>query len=374
MRLLFPLLFIAVLALMHYYVYKRVVQKLTFSHRIKKSIGYFLLLNLLGVASYMFARYAINMPSALYFLLSLSIGVGFILFVGAIIYDILHFLHRLTPLAPERREFLKKSIDTSFMTAGAVYLGIGINNGTELPKIKPVTVATGSLQKPIKIAQISDLHIGGLVDKHYVQGVVERINLLEADIVAITGDIIDIAVDLITPAVDVLQDIRAKHGVFYVVGNHEYFHGVQKCMDYIEKLGITVLKNDSRTLSINGEKIQIAGVYDIFGYRAEAFEPSIKQIKAQKENGIPTILLAHQPKYLYELQESGFLPELTLSGHTHGGQIFPFGVLVRLVQPFLKGLHQVDKGKYMYVNVGSGFWGPPMRVGADSEITAVTFS
>jgi predicted MPP superfamily phosphohydrolase len=325
---------------------------------------YFLIINMAGVAFYILARYSLSIPNFLYLLLSLSIGVGFVLFLGAVIYDVLHFLHLKTPLNERRREFMKKSIDSGFLAAGVLYTGVGINNGCKIPEVNPIELKLEGLDRDITIAQISDLHIGGLVDKEFVKKVVDKINTLQVDIVAITGDLVDAEISRVKEAVDALGGLKAKHGVFFVVGNHEYFHGIEKTIAYIKSLGIKILENESVKLD---DSLYIAGVYDVFGERFGKYKPDIEPIKSATPKDATTILLAHQPKYIEQLK--GFKPTLMLSGHTHGGQIYPFSYLVRLAQPYLKGLHKLDENSYIYVNRGSGFWGPPMRVGSSSEIT-----
>lgn len=375
MKLIFPLLFVTVFLLIHLYVYFRVVKKLHFSDDTKKILSIFLGINFLGVVLYMLSRFSVDLPQFLYFALSLSIGAGFGMFVFALIYDILEQLHKIIPpQSQKRREFLKKSIDGGFLGAGALYMGIGIDNGLEKPRINPVKVDTNSLKTTIKIAQISDLHIGGIIDKNYVKEVVKRINIIEPDIVAITGDLIDTSVERSKEAINELKNIRSKHGVYFCAGNHEYFHGLQNILEALKKCNIKVLENSVETLSINGETIQITGVYDLFGYRYGSFEPNLEAVKKSIIQNVPTIFLVHQPKFIKEFKELDFYPTLTLSGHTHGGQIFPFGILVRLEQPYLKGLHKLKERSFIYVNSGSGFWGPPMRVGSSSEISAIEFS
>ncbi|MFP4332534.1 MAG: metallophosphoesterase [Campylobacterales bacterium] len=364
MKALFPILFVSVFILFHLYIYFRAVKRFDFSSDTKRYMKYFLIINMAGVILYMFARYSISIPNFIYLLLSLSIGVGFVLFIGALIYDLLHFLHLKTPLNNKRREFMKKSIDGGFLAAGVLYTGVGINNGCKIPEINPIELKLDNLDKDITIAQISDLHIGGLVDKHFVKTVVDKINTLGVDIVAITGDLVDAKIEMVEEAVDELGNLKAKYGAFFVVGNHEYFHGIENTMNYLEKQGIKVLKNESIKLD---RELYIAGVYDVFGERFGKYKPDIKPIKNTTPEDATTILLAHQPKYIDQLD--GFKPSLLLSGHTHGGQIYPFSYLVRLAQPYLKGLHKLDDNSYIYVNRGSGFWGPPMRIGSSSEVT-----
>jgi len=296
------------------------------------------------------------------------------MFIVALVYDFLRTLHRITPLNEKRRLFLKKSIDGGFFGAGAIYISSSIENGLSEPIINPVKVESGHLKKPITLVQISDLHIGGIIDKNYVKNVVEKINILKPDIVALTGDLIDADIDGIKDRVDELKNIKSKYGVYFCAGNHEYFHDLEKIINYLKKLNIIVLENEVHTVFVEDEALQIAGVLDLFGYRYGKYQPNINRVIKHTDKNIPTIFLVHQPKFIEEFKTTDFYPTLTLSGHTHGGQIYPFGLLVRAVQPYLKGLHRIKEGSFIYVNSGTGFWGPPMRIGTSSEISTIEFS
>jgi uncharacterized protein len=216
--------------------------------------------------------------------------------------------------------------------------------------------------------QISDLHIGGLVDEQYVKESVYKINSLNPDIVVITGDLIDTEVKYIAKSILELNNIQSKYGVYMVLGNHEYFHNPYTIIEFIKKnTNIKLLLNESVTIKELG--VNIVGVTDIFGYRSGVLEPDFNKAFANIDKSYPTLLLSHQPKSIEYL--GIYKPELILSGHTHGGQLWPFNHLVMLQQPYLKGLHTLKYGGKIYVNSGIGFWGPPMRLGSQSEIAYI---
>ncbi|MCD6433171.1 MAG: metallophosphoesterase, partial [Sulfurimonas sp.] len=220
------------------------------------------------------------------------------------------------------------------------------------------------------IVQLSDIHIGGLIDEDFMKSIVKRVNILEPDLVVITGDLVDIDIKQAKRPLQQLESLKSKYGTFFVVGNHEYFHDVNKIITKVKSLGIKVLENENIYIGKEGEGFNLVGVYDIFGYRTLHHIPELQQALSNKKDA-PTILLAHQPKYIEEVKGG---VDLMLSGHTHGGQLYPFKFLVKLQQPYISGLHQHTKELQIYVNRGTGFWGPPMRLGATSEITEIIIS
>ncbi|MEA2028793.1 MAG: metallophosphoesterase, partial [Campylobacterota bacterium] len=179
-------------------------------------------------------------------------------------------------------------------------------------------------------------------------------------------------IDSIKEAVDQLANIQSRFGTFYVVGNHEYFHGFEDTVAYIKTLGITVLENNSQVIGDSNNRFNIAGLYDYFGYRRGEYVPNVARVQAKIDKNLPTLLLMHQPKQIEMFEH--FKPNLMLSGHTHGGQIFPFQYLVKLQQPYLKGLCNISNKEAIYVNSGIGFWGPKMRLGSAAEITLIEWS
>lgn len=369
MKTLFPLLLILFFTLVHALGYTRIVRRLHVTQKTKTFLRILLILNLAGIVGYVSARYAYSPPRLLYFLFSLSIGIGFALFIGGIVYELLHLLQRLVPFSPEKRTFFKRTSDLGFLAVGSAYLGAGIAEGAKDPAVVFVDVSQERFKRPYRIVQISDLHIGGLIDRDFVARSVAAVNALNPDLIAITGDLSDAEIGRIADVVGELRNLRSRFGVYYVVGNHEYFHSIDETIAYVKSLGIHVLEN--RAVPINGDFF-IAGVNDLFGYRYGSHPPDIAAATATIPPGAATLLLAHQPKFIEQL--GGFEPSLMLCGHTHGGQIWPFGTLVSLQQPYVKGLHILGKNRHLYVNSGIGFWGPPMRLGSQAEITCITWS
>ena len=320
---------------------------------------------------YPMARYFPVVPNWLYFLLSLPIGMIFLTFIITLLHEIISFGISKTKYTKNRREFFKKGLDIGVISAVIATNVKAIDNARHL-ELEVVDVKINNLKKPYKIIQISDIHIGGLITKNFIKSMVDKINLLNADIVVITGDLVDTKLEFARPALDELKNLQSKYGTYFIVGNHEYFHGVKPIIDYVNSLGIKTLENENVYIGEKDEGFYLAGVYDRFGFRYGSYIPDINKALENCENN-PTILLAHQPKYINEIKDTKNI-DLILCGHTHGGQIFPFNFLVKLEQPYVKGLHQHNDTTQVYVNKGTGFWGPPMRLGASSEITVLRLS
>jgi predicted MPP superfamily phosphohydrolase len=219
-----------------------------------------------------------------------------------------------------------------------------------------------------RIVQITDVHVGPTIGRSFLTDVVARVNGLEPDLVAITGDLVDGSVDELREQVEPLRDIRAKHGVFFVTGNHEYYSGADEWIAHLGTLGIRVLRNEH--VRVGGEDgFDLAGVDDASAHSfGGGHGADLGKALAGRDVERACVLLAHQPKGIHEADRLGV--DLQLSGHTHGGQLFPWGLLVRLQQPFVAGLHKLTRA-YIYVSRGTGYWGPPMRVGAPAEITEI---
>jgi uncharacterized protein len=224
------------------------------------------------------------------------------------------------------------------------------------------------------VAQISDVHIGPTIGQDYLQRIVEKVNALQADVVAITGDLVDGGVIELAAHVAPLTGLNSRHGTFFVTGNHEYYSGANAWVDELRRLGLTVLMNQHvvlRSPDVAGQasaQMVLAGVTD---YNAERFDSAHRSDPAAALHGAPSdaavrVLLAHQPRSAAAAAQAGF--DLQLSGHTHGGQFYPWNLLVRLQQPFTAGLHKLQE-LWVYTSRGTGYWGPPKRFGAPSEIT-----
>ncbi|WP_419771057.1 MAG: metallophosphoesterase [Candidatus Marinarcus sp.] len=318
----------------------------------------------------MLVRYYPVVPNTVYFLLSIPIGIIFLLFTTTLVYDFFSYTINKTVKDEPRRTFFKKSLDIASLVLATSVNAKAIYNARTI-NIEDVSIKINNLTKKYTLVQISDIHIGGLINTEFMASLIKKINHLTPDIVVITGDLIDTDMTYAKNAVDQLQNIQSKYGTYFIVGNHEYFHDVGKIISYVKTLGIKVLENESVYIGEASKGFNLCGVYDIFGYRTKEYVPDINKALENIDENSPTLLLAHQPKYIYEVPSS---IDLVLSGHTHGGQIVPFNLLVRLVQPYIKGLHQHNETTQIYVNKGTGFWGPPMRLGASSEVTHITLS
>ncbi|MEO8525965.1 MAG: metallophosphoesterase [Caldimonas sp.] len=218
-----------------------------------------------------------------------------------------------------------------------------------------------------RIAQISDVHVGPTIKRPYVEAVVDAVNRLDADLVAVTGDLVDGSVSDLAEHVAPLAGLRSREGTFFVTGNHEYYSGAAAWVGELRRLGITVLMNEHVVLRRGDAAIVLAGVTDFSaGHfdRAQASDPA--RALAGSPPGALRLLLAHQPRSAEAAEAAGF--DLQLSGHTHGGQFLPWNFLVRLQQPFTAGLKRWRK-MWVYTSRGTGYWGPPKRFGAPSEIT-----
>ena len=365
----FFLALLGVFALLNMYISKRLIHKLDVKQKTKKYLRLFLFINFLGIIAYIIGRYYIEYPSWLYFLVSLPIGVLFLFFCTAIIYDLFRLCINTIPVSQTRRNFFKKSLDVSSV-AVAVSLNARAMYEATFIEHEIVQVKINNLKKEYKIVQVSDIHIGGLIDEVFIKKIVKRINTMKPDLVVITGDLVDISLEKADASLNEFQDLESKYGTYFIVGNHEYLHDIEKIILKVKSLGIRVLENENVYIGKEGQGFNLAGVYDVMGYRTKTFIPDIyKALKDKRES--PTVLLAHQPRYIDEVK-SGV--DLMLSGHTHGGQIYPFRFLVKLVQPYISGLHHHNEDLQIYVNKGTGFWGPPMRLGASSEITEIILS
>lgn len=241
------------------------------------------------------------------------------------------------------------------------------------PAIKRVTVEITGLPEAFegyRIAQITDVHIGETLTRTFAAHVTKTVNSLNPDAVAVTGDLIDGSVAKLRDEVAPLAGLRGRDGVFYVTGNHEYYHGGSSWEAEGARLGMTVLHNQHVVIERNGQKLVIGGVPDLEGGRFSAqHEPDAARTFEGAPAGAPRVLLAHQPRFAKRVKDTRV--DLMLSGHTHGGQIFPFMFFVKLQQPVIGGFATLW-GVPTYTSNGTGYWGPPFRIGPRGEVTEVT--
>ena len=220
-----------------------------------------------------------------------------------------------------------------------------------------------------RIVQISDLHIGPILDRRFAAAVVERCNALCPDVVAITGDLVDGDVGVIGEEVAPFAHLHAAHGVYFVTGNHDYYSGADAWAARVEQLGIRVLRNERVTVGRDGATFDLAGVEDHHAHMVSStHREDLPAALEERDASRPLILLAHDPLTFRTAARHGV--DLQLSGHTHGGQIWPFNYLVRLSTPYVVGHHRQADAQ-LYVSRGTGFWGPAMRLFAPGEITEI---
>jgi predicted MPP superfamily phosphohydrolase len=221
-----------------------------------------------------------------------------------------------------------------------------------------------------RIAQITDLHFGGSIGPEYLARVVEMVNALEPDLVAITGDLVDGPARTVAAGLAPLAGLRARHGVFYVTGNHEYYHGAAEWVVALSKLGVRVLSNERVEVGEPGASFDLAGVHDRSAahYRI-GHTQDLPAALAGRDPEREVVLLAHQPVIVRDAAKHDV--GLVLSGHTHGGQLAPYKFALLLEQPFVDGLHRLGD-TLIYVSRGAGYWGPKLRVLAPPEIAEIT--
>lgn len=267
---------------------------------------------------------------------------------------------------PARRLLLGRSLAATAGALSVAAVGIGTWQAKSAPVLKRVPIRLAKLPASMsgfKIALVSDIHLGPLLGKSHTERIVRIINSVDADVVAVVGDLVDGSVAELGPAAEPLQDLRARHGSFFVTGNHEYFSGYQEWIDEVNSLGVRVLRNER--LDVQG--LDLAGVNDVTG-EDFADGPDFGKALSGRDASRPVVLLAHQPVQAHEAAKHGV--DLQLSGHTHGGQMVPFNLLVGLEAPVVSGLGTVD-GTQVYVTRGAGFWGPPVRFGAPPDISVI---
>jgi hypothetical protein len=273
---------------------------------------------------------------------------------------------------PSRRGFLVNSMNYGIVATAALSTGYGIAEAKQTPQVKRIPIKIEHLPPELegfRIVQISDIHVNPTFRRAAVEEIVAVVNTLDADIVVLTGDLVDGSVAQLGSDVAPLKQINSVSGNFFVTGNHEYYSGVIEWIEEVKRLGFTVLLNEHLVITRGRTRLLLAGVTD---YRGGNFLPGHRSDPQKALNGAPPadakILLAHQPKNIFDAARAGY--DLQISGHTHGGQFFPWNLLVGFAQPYVSGLH-THQNTRIYVSRGTGYWGPPLRVGSPSEITLI---
>ncbi|MFE2498338.1 metallophosphoesterase [Streptomyces scopuliridis] len=268
--------------------------------------------------------------------------------------------------APSRRLFVSRVVGGAAATAALATVGYGTYGVLRGPRVKRVTVPLAKLPRGahgFRIAVVSDIHLGPILGRAHTQRIVDTINSTQPDLVAVVGDMVDGSVEDLGPAAEPLAGLKARHGSFFVTGNHEYFSGADAWVDHVRELGLRPLENER--VEIPG--FDLAGVNDVAG-ESEGAGPDFAKALDDRDRARASVLLAHQPVVIDDAVRHGV--DLQLSGHTHGGQLWPGNLLAGLANPTVAGLERYGDTQ-LYVSRGAGAWGPPVRVGAPSDITLV---
>ena len=270
-----------------------------------------------------------------------------------------------------RRLFLARTGAVAAGAASVGLVGVGVGNAIGPPNVIRVPVALRRLDPGLsgfRIAVVSDIHLGPLAGRAHTERIVRMINETKPDLVAIVGDLVDGTVEELGPAAEPLRDLDSREGAFFVTGNHEYFvEDPTSWLRELERLGVHPLRNENTVIRRGAAAFDLAGVNDLAG-ASKSDPPDFDRALSGRDPSRPTVLLAHQPVQVAQAAARGV--DLQLSGHTHGGQMWPFHYAVRAVQPSLAGLSAVDDTQ-LYVTRGAGFWGPPVRIGAPPDISVI---
>jgi hypothetical protein len=294
------------------------------------------------------------------------------LFVLTLLRDVVLLGTRLLLSGAQVELWIERSAQaTLYLTLFITLAGLIIARRS--PGIVEIKIPVADLPHALhgfSIAQISDVHVGPTIKRGFVEGVVRQVNALKADMIAVTGDLVDGSVQQLSAHTAPLAGLTARHGAYFVTGNHEYYSGERAWTAEIGRLGLRVLKNEHVVLKHDGASLVLAGVTDL---SAHHFDPAQRSDPAAALRGAPVdagarILLAHQPSSAMAAADAGF--DVQISGHTHGGQFWPWNFFIHFFQPFSSGLHRL-RNLWIYVSRGTGYWGPPNRFGVPSEITRI---
>lgn len=363
---------LALLGLLHFYIGWRILPALPIAVVWKALASAWLAASWLLIPAGMLAHSVSNRVNAdrLSWAGMLALGLFSSLFVSTLLRDI--FLAALGVLGWYSADAVLWSAVASPALAGLATL-IGFFNARRVARVVQVDVPIAGLPAALDgftIAQISDIHVGPTIKRGYLDAIVDRVNALKPDVVAVTGDLVDGSVHHLAPHTAPLARLQGRHGTYFVTGNHEYYSNAHAWIAEVRRLGLRVLMNEHVVLPHGGASLLLAGVTD---YTAHYFDPSHRSDPHAAIAGAPgdvgvKVLLAHQPRTSAAAADAGF--DLQLSGHTHGGQFFPWNFFVPMQQPYVAGLKRL-RNMWVYVSRGTGYWGPPKRFGAPSEITRV---
>jgi predicted MPP superfamily phosphohydrolase len=373
--------FALILAISHFYMFERISYylQLTAEQRIFTALllGSLALFTLIVLpASRALPRVAVTILS---WIIYPWMGIALLLFVLLLATDVVWLLLQLilTNHLPESRGLLQYCFGIVALIITGLLGIFALWKGLAPVTVRPVTVFLNRLPLSLdglRIVQITDLHIGAMLNGNWLRRIVNKVNALQPDVIVITGDLVDGSVNDLRHHVAPLANLCASHGTFFITGNHEYYSGVEQWCDHITHLGIRVLRNERVSIpavASENASIDLVGIDDWASHHFPGGGADLQKALVGRNSKKVLILLAHQPAAIEEA--AAYNVDLQLSGHTHGGQLWPFKYLVYLQQPYAHGLYRHQgTDTQIYVSAGTGFWGPPMRLGATAEITNIT--
>jgi predicted MPP superfamily phosphohydrolase len=370
-------IFACILALSHYYLYSRISAYLQLegSQRRLVAVSFAVLASVTLLGLPLSRALPRNLSSIFDWVVFPWMGIALLMTVIMVVTDcawlLMSYLSAASGYDPQRRALIDRSFGLFAVGATAALAGISLHNGMRAAAVNPFTVTIERLPATLnglKIVQVTDLHIGPMVGGKWLREVVDKVNSLKPDVIAVTGDLVDGSVEELAKHVAPLADLKAPLGVYFITGNHEYYSGVEEWCAHVASLGIRVLRNERVSLH---DGLDLAGVDDWSSRNFPGQGANLAKALQGRDTTKALILLAHQPAAIIEAAAHGV--DLQLSGHTHGGQIWPFTYLVYLQQPYAEGLHRhKETATQIYVSPGTGFWGPPMRLGTAAEISEIT--
>jgi predicted MPP superfamily phosphohydrolase len=380
--LLFFAISLGVLGAAHYYVWARLVRDPSLPTAAFRTLTVLMVLLYVSIpfAFWLGARLeparvrvlALSAFTWMGFLLLFVVLLGAVDLLRLIGLGLRHLASDAPPLDAERR------LAISRLLGGGVALVVGgaglvaTRSGLGELVLREVPVRLSRLPQALSgttIVQLTDLHVGPTIGRELIADVVQRANAIEPDLIVITGDLVDGSVDMLRDHVAPLGELKARWGVYFVTGNHEYYSGVERWCEELTRLGIRVLRNERVAIGDGEHGFDLAGIDDPHGARyGRGHGPDLERALAGRDPKRELVLLAHQPRAVWDAQRHDV--GLQLSGHTHGGQIWPWNYLVRLQQPVVSGLARFGR-TLVYVSNGTGYWGPPMRLAAPAEITKI---
>ncbi len=377
LRSAFFIRLISIVILLHVYIGLRLIPALPFGTPCKWLAALLLLASVLLIPLGMTARNIKKQPLSdrLAWVGLLTMGFFSSLLVLTALRDLLLLLLHVVNGLPGGATMPKAdfpAISALFVPLLAILLTLlGVYNARRNAPVKIIDIPIAGLAAALngfRIVQISDIHVGPTIKRDYVEKIVSTVNGLNADLIAVTGDVVDGSVPQLEADTQPLSGLSARHGTFFVTGNHEYYAGADTWIVEFRRLGFKVLMNEHVVVDHDGARAIVAGVTD---YSGGSFDPAHASDPEKAMRGAPSdilfrLLLAHQPRTALAASEAGFT--LQLSGHTHGGQFLPWQFFIRLQQPFVHGLAKLND-LWVYTSRGTGYWGPPIRLAAPSEVT-----